>query len=215
MPAFQVVVHNRYNPEQLTALNIVPGLIGVVLSLSTLIATALSITRERETGTMENLLALPARPLEVMLGKIVPYVGLGYIQAFLILAVATTVFAVPIEGSVWSLLMALGVFIACNLALGFTLSSLAGTQMQAMQMATGTMMPSLLMSGFMFPFAGMPVWARVIGECLPVTHILRISRGVMLKGNGFAEVMPEVWPMVVFALVVGTIAVRSYRQTLD
>ena len=214
-PAFGVVVHNRYNPEQITALNIVPGLIGVVLSMSTLIVTTLSITRERETGTMENLLALPARPLEVMLGKIVPYIGLGYVQAGLILVVAVAVFAVPVEGSVALLLLALGVFIACNLALGFTLSSVAGTQMQALQMAMGTMLPSLLMSGFMFPFAGMPAWARAVGECLPITHIVRISRGILLKGNGFNEIMPEVWPMVAFALIVGTIAVRSYRQTLD
>jgi ABC-2 type transport system permease protein len=214
-PAFQAVVHNRYNPEQITALNIVPGLIGVVLMFSTLIATTLAITRERETGTMENLLAMPVRPLEVMLGKIVPYIGLGYIQVALILAVAVTVFAVPVLGSVPLLLLALGAFIACNLAIGFTLSSLAATQMQAQQMAVFTLLPSLMLSGFLFPFAGMPGWARAIGECLPLTHIVRICRGILLKGNGLAEIAPDLWPMALFALVVGTIAVRSYRQTLD
>lgn len=214
-PAFQVVIHNRYNPEQITALNIVPGLIGVVLSFSTLIATTLAITRERETGTMENLLAMPVRPLEVMLGKIVPYIGLGYVQVTLILIVAVTVFGVPVYGSVPLLLVALGVFIACNLAIGFTLSSLATTQMQAQQMAVFTLLPSLLLSGFLFPFDGMPAWARVVGDALPLTHITRICRGLLLKGNGLPEIFPDLWPMAVFALIVGTIAVLSYRQTLD
>ena len=214
-PSFRVIIHNRYNPEQITAFNIVPGLIGVVLSFSTLIATTLAITRERETGTMENLLAMPVRPLEVMLGKIVPYIGLGYVQVTLILIVAVTVFAVPVRGSVPLLLLALGVFIACNLAIGFTLSSLASTQMQAQQMAVFTLLPSMLLSGFLFPFAGMPGWARAAGDVLPLTHILRICRGVLLKGNGFSEIAPDLWPMALFAVVVGTIAVRSYRQTLD
>ena len=210
-----VTVHNRYNPEQITALNIVPGLIGVILSFSTLVATTLSITRERETGTMENLLAMPARPVEVMLGKIVPYVGLGYIQVFLILFVAVIVFHVPVLGSLPLLLFALGVFIACNLAIGFTLSSIATTQMQAQQMAQFILLPSLLLSGFLFPFAGMPPWARFIGEALPLTHIVRICRGVLLKGNGWPEILPNLWPMILFALVLGAVAVRSYRQTLD
>jgi ABC-2 type transport system permease protein len=214
-PAFGVTVHNRYNPEQITALNIVPGLIGVILSFSTLVATTLSITRERETGTMENLLAMPARPVEVMLGKIVPYVGLGYIQVFLILIVAVIVFHVPVLGSLPLLLFALGVFIACNLAIGFTLSSIATTQMQAQQLAQFILLPSLLLSGFLFPFAGMPAWARFIGEALPLTHIVRICRGVLLKGNGWAEIVPNLWPMILFALVLGAVAVRSYRQTLD
>lgn len=214
-PAFSVVIHNRYNPEQVTALNIVPGLIGVILSFSTLIATTLAITRERETGTMENLLAIPARPAEVMLGKIVPYVGLGYVQTSLILFVAVSVFRVPVAGSLPVLLLAIGVFIACNLAIGFTLSSIARTQMQAQQMAVFTLLPSLLLSGFLFPFAGMPSWARVLGEALPLTHIVRLCRGVMLKGNGLLESVPDLWPMALFAIIVGTIAIRSYRQTLD
>ncbi len=214
-PAFRVTIHNKYNPEQITAFNIVPGLIGVVLSFSTLIATTLAITREREMGTMENLLAMPIRPLEVMLGKIVPYIGLGYVQASLILIVAVTVFGVPVYGSVLLLLASLGLFIACNLSIGFTLSSLATTQMQAQQMAVFTLLPSLLLSGFLFPFDGMPPWARAIGDALPLTHAVRICRGVLLKGNGLNEILPDLWPMALFALIVGTIAVRSYRRTLD
>ena len=215
VPPFRLIVHDRYNPEQITALNIVPGLIGVILSFSTLIATTLSITRERETGTMENLLAMPVRPLEVMLGKIVPYVGLGYVQTGLILIVAVLVFHVPVAGSVPLLLLALGLFIACNLAVGFTLSSMASTEMQAQQMGQFVLLPSLMLSGFLFPFAGMPIWARAIGEVLPLTHILRICRGVLLKGNDLAAIAPDLWPMALFALVVGVVAVRSYRQTLD
>jgi ABC-2 type transport system permease protein len=214
-PAFTVVVQNRYNPEQITALNIVPGLIGTILSFSTMVITTLAITREREAGTMENLLAMPIRPLEVMLGKIVPYVGLGYVQTALILAVAVLVFHVPVLGSVPLLLLALGLFIACNLAVGFTFSSIAKTEMQAQQMAQFALLPSLLLSGFLFPFAGMPVWARFIGEILPLTHIVRICRGVLLKANGIGEIWPDLWPMGLFAIIVGTIAMRSYRQTLD
>lgn len=212
---FGVTFQNRFNPEQITALNVVPGLIGVILSFSTMIATTLSITREREMGTMENLLSMPIRPTEVMLGKIVPYVGLGYVQTSLILFVAVTAFRVPILGSLPLLLGSLGIFIACNLALGFTFSSLAKTQMQAQQMATFALLPSMLLSGFLFPFAGMPDWARAIGQVLPLTHILRICRGILLKGNGLPEVFPDLWPMALFALAIGTLAVRSYRRTLD
>ena len=214
-PPFQIVLHARYNPEQVTALNIVPGLIGLILTFSTLVITALSITRERETGTMENLLAMPVRPAEVMLGKIVPYVGLGYLQTLLILTTSVVVFAIPVRGSVLLLLAALGVFIACNLALGFTFSTLARTQMQAQQMAQLALLPSFMLSGFMFPFQGMPGWARAIGEVMPLTHALRICRGLLLKGNGLTEIFPDLWPMALFAAVVGVFAVRSYRETLD
>jgi len=214
-PPFEIVLHACYNPEQVTALNIVPGLIGLILTFSTLVITALSITRERESGTMENLLAMPVRPAEVMLGKIVPYVGLGYVQTLLILTTSVVVFAIPVRGSVLLLLAALGVFIACNLALGFTFSTLARTQMQAQQMAQLALLPSFMLSGFMFPFQGMPVWARAIGELMPLTHALRICRGLLLKGNGLTEIFPDLWPMALFAAVVGVIAVRSYRETLD
>jgi ABC-2 type transport system permease protein len=214
-PPFTVTLHNKYNPEQITALNIVPGLIGVILSFSTLVVTTLAITREREAGTLENLLAMPASPLEVMLGKIIPYIGLGYVQVTVILLVATLVFHVPVAGPLPLLVLALGVFIACNLSIGFTLSSLATTQMQAQQLAMFVLLPSMLLGGFLFPFAGMPPWAQDIGQVLPLTHILRICRGILLKGNSLPEVWPDLWPMGLFALVVGTIAVRSYRQTLD
>ena len=214
-PPFEVRLHARYNPEAITALNVVPGLIGIILSLSTLLITALSITRERETGTMENLLAMPIRPLEVMLGKIVPYVGLGYVQVALILIAAVLVFHVPILGSIPLLLLSLGLFIACNLAVGFTISTIARTQLQALQLAQFTLLPSIMLSGFIYPFQGMPIWAKAIGEVLPVTHVMRIARGILLKGNGLSEVAPELWPMALFALVMGAIAVRSYRDTLD
>ncbi len=214
-PAFRITIHDRYNPGQVTALNIVPGLIGTILTFSTLVFMAMAITRERETGTMETLLAMPVTPIEVMLGKIVPYIGLGYAQATLILLVAYFIFDVPIAGSLPLLVLCLGVFIACNLALGFTFSSLARTQMQAQQLAQFVLLPSLLLSGFLFPFAGMPRWARIIGEGLPLTHIVRICRGVLLKGNGLRDVTPDLWPMALFALLVGVVAVRTYRTTLD
>ncbi|MBV8400030.1 MAG: ABC-2 transporter permease, partial [Acetobacteraceae bacterium] len=215
VPPFQVVLHARYNPEAITALNIVPGLIGIIVTFSTLVITALSITREREAGTMENLLAMPVRPIEVMLGKIIPYVGLGYVQVVLILTISFTVFGVPMRGSVLLLLMVLGVFIAGNLALGFTFSTIAKTQMQAQQLAQFALLPSMMLSGFMYPFQGMPAWARAIGEMLPLTHIMRICRGILLKGNGLPEIMPDLWPMAAFALIAGVIAMRSYRETLD
>jgi ABC-2 type transport system permease protein len=214
-PPFNIVVHARYNPEQITALNIVPGLIGTILMMSTLVITTLSITREREAGTMENLLAMPLRPIEVMLGKIVPYIGLGYVQVLLIVGVASLAFQVPMRGSILVLLAALGVFIAGNLALGITFSTLARTQQQAQQLAQFSLLPQMMLSGFMFPFQGMPAWARGVGELLPLTHILRIVRGIMLKGNGFAEIATDLWPLALFALVLGVAAVLCYRETLD
>jgi ABC-2 type transport system permease protein len=214
-PPFQIVLHARYNPEQITALNIVPGLIGLILTVSTLVMTSLAITRERESGTMENLLAMPVRPIEVMLGKIIPYVGLAYVQTALILTVSVLVFHVPVRGSIPLLLFALGVFIACNLAMGFTFSTMARTQMQAQQLAQFGLLPSIMLSGFMFPFQGMPTWARTIGEAVPLTHTLRICRGVLLKGNGLSQIWPDLWPMMLFAVVVGAIAVSMYRETLD
>jgi len=214
-PAFSVTTQTRYNPEQITALNIVPGLMGTILMFSTLMITTIAITREREAGTMENLLAMPITPLEVMLGKIVPYVGLGYVQAALILTAAVFVFHVPVLGSVWLLALSLGMFIACNLSIGFTFSSFARTQMQAQQMSTFALLPQLLLSGFLFPFPGMPNWAQDIGELLPLTHALRICRSILLKGSNFTDIAHDLWPMAVFALVIGTVAVRSYRRTLD
>ena len=214
-PPFQFQLHARYNPEQLTALNIVPGLICIVLTISTLLITTLSITRERERGTMENLLAMPVRPIEVMVAKIVPYIAVGYVQVLLILAISAVVFQLPVRGSLVLLMLALGLFIASNLALGLTFSTLATNQMQAIQMAQFMLLPSFLLSGFMFPFRGMPVWAQWAGELFPVTHALRITRGVLLKGNGVGDIAHELWPIAAFTLAVTALAIWSYRETLD
>ncbi|HKN29330.1 MAG TPA: ABC transporter permease [Roseiarcus sp.] len=214
-PAFQFVVHARYNPEQLTVLNVVPGLVCIVLMFSTLFVTTLAITKERERGTMENLLAMPVRPIEVMIAKIAPYVVIGYIQVVLILVAASIFFALPIRGSVPLLLGAIGIFIASNLALGVTFSTVAANQMQAVQLAQFTLMPSFLLSGFMFPFRGMPVWAQVIGNIFPTTHAMRIVRGMLLKGDGWTEIAPELWPMAVFTVAIIAFASLVYRETLD
>jgi ABC-type multidrug transport system permease subunit len=212
---FQFQLHARYNPEELTVLNIVPGLICIVLTISTLFVTTLSITRETERGTMENLLAMPVRPIEVMVAKVVPYIFIGYAQVVLIVVIAAVVFGLPVRGSILLMGFALGLFIASNLALGVTFSTLARNQMQAIQMAQFTLLPSFLLSGFMFPFKGMPVWAQWAGELFPVTHILRIVRGILLKGNGLADIAPDIWPIAAFTLVVTVIATWAYRETLD
>jgi len=214
-PPFQFVIHARYNPEQLTVLNIVPGLICIVVMMSTLFMTTLSITKERERGTMENLLAMPVRPVEVMLAKIVPYVVIGYIQVLLILAASATFFQLPMRGSLLTLLLALGVFIVGNLALGITFSTVSANLMQAVQFAQMTLMPSFLLSGFMFPFRGMPQWAQWVGEIFPTTHAMRIVRGVLLKGSTGAQIMPEIWPMALFMVAAVAIAVWFYRETLE
>ncbi len=214
-PAFQFIVHSRYNPEQLSVLNIVPGLICVVLTMSTLFLTTLSITRERERGTMENLMAMPVRPIEIMLAKIAPYILIGYIQVIVILAVSAAVFRLPVHGSVIVLLLALGLFIASNLALGLTFSTVASNQMQATQMAQFALMPSILMSGFFAPFAGMPVWAQYVGEALPTTHAIRIVRGLLLKGNAPTDILPDLCPIAVFTVLVVGVGAWLYRETLD
>jgi ABC-2 type transport system permease protein len=208
-------VHAHYNPENITQYNVVPGLMGVVLTMTMVVITALAITRERERGTMENLLATPVRPAEVMIGKILPYIAVGYIQVTLILVAAHFIFHVPMIGSL-SLVYAVALlFIAANLAVGITFSTLAKNQLQAVQMAFFFFLPSILLSGFMFPFRGMPEWAQWIGTCLPNTHFLRIVRGILLKGNGPFEILPEIWPLVIFAVVAMSIGVARYRQTLD
>jgi ABC-2 type transport system permease protein len=210
-----LTVHARYNPEAVTQYNIVPGLMGVVLTLTMILITGLAITRERERGTMENLLSMPTRPFEVLAGKIVPYVLFGYIQVALILLAARFLFEVPMEGSMVLLLSATLPFIAANLAVGITFSTIAANQLQAMQMTFFFFLPSILLSGFMFPFRGMPYWAQVIGQALPLTHFLRIVRGVLLKGNGLYEIGAELWPIALFAGIALVIAVLRYRQTLD
>jgi ABC-2 type transport system permease protein len=208
-------VHAHYNPENITQYNVVPGLMGVVLTMTMVVITALAITRERERGTMENLLATPVRPFEVMLGKIIPYIVVGYIQITLILVAAKFLFGVPMIGSLVLLYAVSLLFIAANLAVGITFSTLAQNQLQAVQMAFFFFLPSILLSGFMFPFRGMPVWAQWVGSCLPNTHFLRIVRGILLKGNGMAEVAPHLWPLVLFLVVAMSVGVKRYRQTLD
>ena len=208
-------IHAHYNPENITQYNVVPGLMGVVLTMTMVIITALAITRERERGTMENLLATPVRPFEVMSGKILPYIAVGYVQVTLILVAAKYIFAVPMVGSLTLLYGVAILFIAANLAMGITFSTLAKNQLQAVQMAFFFFLPSILLSGFMFPFRGMPEWAQWIGTCLPLTHFLRIVRGVLLKGNGPLEIMPEIWPLLAFLVVAMTIGLKRYRQTLD
>ena len=212
---FEVRVQRRYNPEGLTSYNVVPGLIGVILTMTMVMMTSLAMTRERERGTLENLLATPARPLEVMLGKIVPYILIGYVQVAVILLAARLIFDVPMVGSLALLSLVLVVFIAANLAVGFTFSTIARNQLQAMQLTFFFFLPSMLLTGFMFPFRGMPGWAQAIGELFPLTHFLRIVRGIMLKGNGMAEVSAQLWPIALFMLVAGLVALMRYRQTVD
>jgi ABC-2 type transport system permease protein len=206
---------SRYNPEGLSRLNIVPGLVGVILTMTMVMLTGLAMTRERERGTMENLLATPVRPLEVMIGKITPYVVIGYIQIAVILIAARLLFDVPVQGSLLLLLGFIGVFVIANLAVGFTFSTLAKNQLQAMQMTFFFFLPSLLLSGFMFPFRGMPQWAQWLGEVFPLTHFLRIVRAILLKGSDFGTVLPELWPMLAFVGLAGAVALKRYRQTLD
>ncbi|HEY0281150.1 MAG TPA: ABC transporter permease [Rhizomicrobium sp.] len=214
-PAFDVVVHSLYNPEATTQYNIVPGLLAVILTLTMVLATAIALTRERERGTYENLLAMPTHPVEIMIGKIVPNIFVGAVQCGLILFVAKFVFAVPMIGSL-GLLAATAIFyIAALLAVGYTFSTLAQNQMQAMQMTFFFLLLSIMLSGFIFPFRGMPDWAQWIGEVMPITHFLRIVRGILLKGNGFIEVWPDVWPMILFLFAAGTVAVGRFRKTLD
>ena len=215
LPPFEVRIQRRYNPEGITQYNIVPGLMGVILTMTMVMMTSIAVTREHERGTLENLLATPVKPAEVMLGKIFPYIIIGYVQVCLILGAAKLLFNVPFLGSLTLLSFALILFMAAHLSVGFTFSTIAKNQMQAMQMTFFFYLPSLLLSGFMFPFRGMPTWAQWIGEVFPLTHFLRIVRGILLKGNGFAEITPNLWPIALFLLVVATVALRRYRETLD
>jgi ABC-2 type transport system permease protein len=210
-----VRVHKLYNPEGIAQHNIVPGLMGVILTMTMVMMTGLAMTRERERGTMENLLATPARPLEVMTGKIVPYILIGFIQSTIILLAARWLFGVPFVGSITTLYIVALVFIAANLTVGITLSSIAANQLQAMQLTFFYFLPTILLSGFMFPFQGMPRWAQVIGDVLPATYFMRLVRGILLKGNHWPDLWPHVWPMIVFTVVVMTFAVVFYRKTLD
>jgi ABC-2 type transport system permease protein len=209
------VTHLLYNPESNTQYNVVPGLLAVILTMTMVLMTCLALTRERERGTYENLLAMPATPLEIMIGKIAPNVLVGAVQSVIILLAARFVFHVPMIGSLLLLAAGLAVYVIANLAVGYTFSTIAENQLQAMQMTTFFLLPTILLSGFAFPFMGMPVWARWIGEALPATHFLRIVRGILLKQNGFTEIWPELWPLFLFVLVAGSIAMLRFRRTLD
>jgi ABC-2 type transport system permease protein len=211
----EVVLQRRYNPEGLTRLNIVPGLLAVILTMTMVMMTALAVTRERERGTMENLLAMPVRPLEVMIGKIVPYIVIGSVQTTVILLLAWLLFGVAVQGSVPLLCATTALFITVNLAIGFTISTLTQNQLQAMQASFFMMLPSILLSGFMFPFRGMPEWAQWLGEALPATHFMRIVRGVMLKGADFPDIWVAVAALLVMLVLVSTLAVSRYKVTLD
>ncbi len=212
---FQIEAHRLYNPEGFSRYNIVPGLMGIILTMTGVMMTALALTRERERGTMENLLSMPVSPFEIMIGKIAPYVIICYAQSAMIILAAAFLFDVPVIGSLPLLASVLLVFIVCNLALGFTVSAGARNQMQAMQLSFVLFMPSVLLSGYMFPFHGMPKWAQMVGESLPATYFIRIVRGIMLKGDSFAEIIPNLWPLMVFMAVISAVAMKLYRRTLD
>jgi len=212
---FDVRLHRRYNPEGISAYNVVPGLMGVILTMTLVMMTAMAMTRERERGTLENLLATPVRPFEMMAGKILPYVLMGYVQVLIVFAAAQLLFDVPMAGSFVLLTAMVLLFIVATLTVGFTFSTIARSQMQSMQMTMFYFLPNILLSGFMFPFRGMPAWAQHIGELLPLTHFLRIVRGIMLKGTGWPELWPEAAAIAAFIGVMGTVALLRYRQTID
>jgi ABC-2 type transport system permease protein len=214
-PAFEIRTHTRYNPAGSSQLNIVPGLLGTILTLTMLIFTALSVTRETERGTMESLLAMPIRPFEIMLGKIAPYVLVGFLQATLIVGAGILLFGVPVVGSMTLLAALTTLFIATNLAFGYTFSTLAQNQLQAVQMAMMFFLPNLLLSGFMFPFSGMPQWAQWLGEALPLTHFVRIVRAIMLKGATFADLNTDALALFCLMLFAMAVAVTRFRRTLD
>lgn len=214
-PPFNTVTHLLYNPESNTQYSIVPGLLAVILTMTMVLMTCLAITRERERGTYENLLAMPATPLEIMIGKITPNIFIGAVQSTIILMMAKYVFGVPMIGSLTLLAFALTVYIVANLAVGYTFSTMASNQLQAMQMTQFFLLPAILLSGFAFPFEGMPLWAQYIGETMPATHFLRIVRGIMLKGNGMTEIWPDLWPLFLFTIIAGGLALARFRRTLD
>lgn len=213
--AFSIQIHKKYNPEGLTCYNIIPGLMGLILSMTTVMMTGLAITRERERGNMENLLASPVTPLEIMAGKIIPYILIGHVQVAIIIGMSTLFFNIPFAGNPLALYVAAVLFIAANLTMGVTLSSFAKNQLQAMQMTIFYLMPNMILSGFMFPFAGMPQWAQAIGSILPLTHFNRCVRGIFLKGSNWTDIWPSLWPLALFCVVVMTLSTKFFRRTLD
>lgn len=214
-PIIDARIHALYNPAAISQYNVVPGLIGTVLTMTMVMITAIAMTRERERGTLENLLATPVQPAEVIPGKVIPYIIVGYIQLLLILIIAHLLFAIPIIGSVFLLLITTLPFIGVNLAIGLLFSTAARNQLQAVQMGTFFFLPSILLSGFMFPFRGMPTWAQWLGELLPLTHYLRITRGILLKGNGIVEIWPDLWPLLLLLLIIILLGIKQFHRTLD
>lgn len=212
---FNIIVHAKYNPEEINAYFSVPGLLGVVLTSTMVMITSLAITREYERGTMESLLAMPVKAIEVLIGKIVPYILVGYIQISLIILIGIFLFHIPAEGNIVLLFFATFPFIVANLAVGVTLSTIARNQLQAVQMSFFFFLPSLLLSGFMFPIQGMPQWAQYIGYSLPLSHYLIIVRGIMLKGNDLFDIWPQIWPILIFMVVAISLGAVRYRKTLD
>ena len=214
-PAVDVVLHKRYNPAGISQYNIIPGLLGIIIAMTLTMVTAVAITREKERGTMENLLAMPIKPIEMMIGKIAPYVIIGYVQACVVLLASAFAFQLPMAGSYGVLFAGVTLYIIVNLMIGFLFSSIAQTQMQALQMTFFLLMPQILLSGFLFPFLGMPKWAQIIGEGLPATHFMRLMRGIMLKGADFSDLINSFWPLGLMILVVGALAMLRYKETLD
>jgi ABC-2 type transport system permease protein len=214
-PPYEVVIHRQYNPEGETAFNIVPGLLGVILTMTMTMITSIALTRERERGTYEALLSSPVRPLEIMIGKTTPYIFVGAIQTGIILLAARFVFHIPFAGDPLAFLLVISLFILTNLMLGYLISTVARTQMQAMQMTFFVFLPSILLSGFMFPFRAMPAWARAIGEGIPNTHFLRMVREIMLKGAGLADIQSDLGPLALILLVLAGIALLRFQRTLD
>jgi len=215
LPSVDVILHRRYNPAGITHFNIVPGLLGIILAMTMSMMTAVAITRENERGTMENLLAMPIKPLEMMIGKITPYIFIGYVQTAVVLIAAQLAFDIPFVGSFLFLLGVVTLYIIVNLIIGFLFSTMARTQMQALQMTFFLLMPQILLSGFMFPFLGMPAWAQFIGEALPATHFMRLVRGIILKGATAEDLVMDIWPLLLIMAVTGLLAIVRYRQTLD
>jgi ABC-2 type transport system permease protein len=214
-PAYDIVVHRRYNPAGVTAFNIVPALLGLILMMTMTMITSIALTREVERGTMENLLATPVRPLEVMIGKTTPYIFVGAVQVAIVMAVSNLLFHIPFTGSVSAFLLAVVLYLFANLLLGYLISTITRTQMQAMQATFFVFMPSFLLSGFMFPFRAMPGWAQAIGETLPITHFLRIVREVVLKGAGLSDIAADLAPLALIALTLASLALLRFRRTLD
>lgn len=214
-PPAELRVHTKYNPSVITQYNIVPGLLGVILTMTLVMVASMALTREREQGTIETLLATPILPLEVIIGKTAPFIVVGFLQVIIVVCIAMWFFNVPLMGSPFLLFIGVFPFILANLSVGITISTLAKTQLEASQIGLFFFLPSMLLSGFAFPFQGMPLWAQAIGNVLPLTHFVNITRGIMLKGIGFSEVWVDLWPILVFMLVMLMIALKRYRQTLD